>query len=176
MRTIVIDHFLLESLESIGETSLDDVEIDPRIEDICNVAACSNAAASCTHLDALWKTIESSLGRVDITRRVEARVGKNCRCECVVRIDSESSQFSMLRVVPQTQLLVSHSDIERNQAIARVECLRSLEFSQRALPFTAPAIDIRATLLSQSIVRLQLERPVEFRKRYLVLAITKIKP
>jgi hypothetical protein len=37
--TIAIRHFLLKSLESIGETSFHDVEINSRIDDACNVAA-----------------------------------------------------------------------------------------------------------------------------------------
>src|SRR4029450_301470 len=44
-RTIVVDHPLLDSLESIGETSFDEVEINPPTNDRCNVAVC---VAACT--------------------------------------------------------------------------------------------------------------------------------
>src|SRR5262249_23499709 len=99
--TIVIDRSPLESVESIGETSLDDVQINRQGDDNGNVAARSGAARRSDPYG-VWKTIESSLGRVDIPRGVKANIGKESRCERVVRIDGESSQFGTLRIFPQT--------------------------------------------------------------------------
>jgi hypothetical protein len=45
---------------------------------------------------------------------------------------------------------------------------------QRALPFTAAAVDRSAMLSGQSIVGLQLQRAVELCQRHLVLAMTPI--
>ena len=73
MVEIVTDHLLLESLESIGETSFDDVEINSRIDAACNVAAVDDGI---NEVDALWETIKSSPGRGDIARRVEASAEK----------------------------------------------------------------------------------------------------
>src|SRR4029453_9168433 len=87
---------------------------------------------------------ECSPGRGDIARRGEASADKEHRCLRVVRIDGESSQFGSLRVFPQTQYIVGHSNIGRDAGVARVEFLRSLRIGQRALPFTAPAITPRA--------------------------------
>ncbi len=47
--TIVIGHFLLEILESIGETSLDDLKINPDTGDGLYVADYTNAAKGGGH-------------------------------------------------------------------------------------------------------------------------------
>jgi hypothetical protein len=93
----------------------------------------------------------------------------------MVRIDSESSQFSTLRILPLTQSLISPSNIGRDSGIARIKFLRSLKIGQRALPFTAPTVNRRTSESCQSIVGLQLQRAVELRQRILVLAMTPIK-
>src|SRR4029453_697534 len=105
----------IESLKSISETSFDDVEINSRIDDACNVAAVDDRIDK---VDALWKTIESSPGRVNVARRVEASGEKIQRCQRVVRIDGESSQFGTLRILPLTQCLISESDTRRGYAYA----------------------------------------------------------
>src|SRR6266542_3410838 len=88
--------------------------------------------------------IESSPGRVDIARFVEASDEKLQRCWGVVRIDGESSQFRSLRILPLTKCLISLSDSGRVPRIARIEFLRSLKIGQGALPFTAAAVNRRA--------------------------------
>src|SRR5205823_12546366 len=75
-------------------------------------------------------------------------------CLRVVRIDGESSQFGTLRILPQTQRQISISDIHRDYGVPRIELLRSLIIGQRALPFTAAAVNRRAICSGQSIVRL----------------------
>src|SRR4030095_4176929 len=136
---IVIDHSLLESLESIGETSLHDVEINRHTNDTHNTAAPiapTSAAAAATErepLDRLLETIERSTGRVDIARRTEASEEQAHRCDRVLRIDAESSQCSTLRILPETQFHRSRSDIGRDFGIARVELVRPLKISQRTL-------------------------------------------
>src|SRR5262249_7843840 len=122
---IVIDHSLLESLESIGETSLHDVEINRHTTDTHNTAAIIAAAATESEpLDRLWETIESSPGRLDIARRTEASEEQALRCDHVLRIDAESSQCSTVCILPETQCQISRSDIGRDFGIARVELLR----------------------------------------------------
>src|SRR5262249_59693205 len=83
MLTIILSRFLLESLESITETSLEQVEINRHIDDIQNVPASLTISARIeaaeTALDVLWKTIEDSSGGVDIACRIEADPGKNIR-------------------------------------------------------------------------------------------------
>src|SRR5260370_26379291 len=138
MPTIVVARLLLESLESIGETSFNDVEINSRIDDSCNVAAVDGDE---TKVEAFWKTTKSSPGRVHVARRVEASTEKICRCDRVVRIDGESLPFGTLRILPKTQRQISHSDIGRDLGVARVEFLRSLRIGQRARPFTAAAVN-----------------------------------
>src|SRR4029453_7371802 len=99
---IVFDLLLLESLASIGKTSFDQVEIMDTNE---SSHACTDAA-----LNGHWKIIKSSPGRVDVTRRVEASVGKQYHGIFAVRINGESSQFSTLRILPQAQCQISISD------------------------------------------------------------------
>src|SRR5215475_1584319 len=121
MRTLVVDHPLLDSLKSIGETSLDHVEVSRPANDCTNVAgsgsatgAASAAGAAGDAFDYLWKIIECSPGRVDIARRGEASADKEHRCLRVVRIDGESSQFGSLRILPQTQYIAGYSNIGRD--------------------------------------------------------------
>src|SRR5262249_11763029 len=116
-----------------------------------------------TALGVLWKTIEDSSGGVDIARCIEAGLEKNIRCAAVARIHGESSQCSALRFLPQTQCLVSASNFYQHSGVTGGELLRPLKIRQRALPFTAPAVNVRAVLSRQSIVGLQLQRPVELR-------------
>src|SRR6266480_1273749 len=98
MRAIVVDHPLLDSLKSIGETSLGHVEVSRPANDCTNVAGSgSPTRAGSAARDAfahLWKIIECSPRRGDIARRGEASQDKEHRCLRVVRIDGESSQFS----------------------------------------------------------------------------------
>src|SRR4029077_17335365 len=145
MPAIVVHHLLLDSLKSIDETSFGHVEVNRPANDCANVAGSGSttgaAGAPGDAFDHLWKIIECSPGRVDIARRGEASRDKEHRCLRVVRIDGESSQFGSLRVFPQTQYIVGHSNIARDAGVARVEFLRSLRIGQRALPFTAPAIN-----------------------------------
>src|ERR1700740_2057231 len=159
MRAIVVDHLVLDSLKSIGETSLDHVEVNRPANDRTNVAgpgsATGAAGAAGDALDQLWKIVECSPGRVDIARRGETSKDKEHRCLRVVRIDGESSQFGTLRVLPQTQCVAGRSDIGRNAGVARVELLRSLRIGQRALPFATPAINPRAKSPRVGVVRLQ---------------------
>src|SRR6266404_8680671 len=123
MRTIVVDHFLLDSSKSIGETSFDHVEVDRPANDCTNIAGSGSATgAACAAGDAfdqLWKIIECSPGRGDIARRGEASADKEHRCLRVVRIDGESSQFGSLGVLPQTQYIVGHSNIGRDAGVTR---------------------------------------------------------
>src|SRR5213080_4836858 len=145
MCAIVVDHPLLDSLKSIGETSFDHVEVNRPGNDCTNIAGSGSATwtagAAGNAFDEIWKIIECSPGRVDIARRGEASEDKEHRCLRVVRIDGKSSQFGSLRILPQTQYIARHSNIGRDAGIARVEFLRSLRIGQRALPFTAPAIN-----------------------------------
>ena len=155
--------------------SCDYAEIKPNTNDTCNIAARISAAAIQTDLDDLWKTIDSSHGRVDITCRVKASVEKIKRCTRVVRIDGESSQLGTLRIFPQTQCSVGLANLGRGYGVARIQPLRPLQIRKRALPFPPPAVDVRTILSGQSIVRLQLQRAVELRQRVLVLAMTPVK-
>src|SRR5206468_8241376 len=179
MRAIVVDHPLLDSLKSISEMSFGHVEVNRPANDCTNVAgsgsATGAAGAAGDAFDQLWKIIECSPGRVDIARGGEASEDKEHRCLRVVWIDGESSQFGSLRVLPQTQCIAGHSDIGRDSGVARVEFLRSLRIGQRALPFTAPAINPSAIRPRVGVVRLQFQRAVELCQRVLVLAMTPIK-
>src|SRR5262245_58680026 len=176
MRTIVSDHFLLYCLEGIGETSLDDVEINPHTNDRCNVSACGNSAhGDGTDFGNLWKTIKRSAGRVDITRCIEASAYKKHPCQRVLPIDGKRSQFGLLSILPQAQCLVRPSDIGWDSSIARIELLRPLRIGQRALPFATPAVNPRAIRPSVGVVRLQFQGVVEFRQRPLGLAMSSIK-
>ena len=95
MRTIIIGHFLLESLESIGETSFDDVEINSRIDTACNVAAVDDGI---NEVDALLETIKSSPGLSPFACWQESRRQPNqleerrCRYS---KPDSESDQMTL---------------------------------------------------------------------------------
>src|SRR5262245_66390993 len=101
---IVIDHSLLESLESIGETSLHDGEINRHTNDTHNTAApIAVAATESEPLDRVWETIDSSPGRLDIARRTEARAKQTPRCDRVLRIDAETSQGTTLRFIPEAR-------------------------------------------------------------------------
>src|SRR5882672_735511 len=115
MCAIVVDHPLLDSLKSIGETSFDHVEVNRPSNDCTNVAGSGSATgiagAAGDALDHLWKIIECSPGRGDIARHGETSEDKEHRCLRVVRIDGESSQFGALRVLPQTQYIAGYSDI-----------------------------------------------------------------
>src|SRR5262249_10284079 len=95
MFTIVCDYLLLESLEGIGEMSLDHVEINRYTEDSFKVAASAPAALEDAlddkpALDVLRKAIESSPCRVDVARS-ESSVEKDYYSDRVVRIEGESS-------------------------------------------------------------------------------------
>src|SRR5262249_36817384 len=109
MRAIVVDHPLVDSLKSIGETSFHHVEVNRPANDCANVAGSGSAtgAASAARdaLNHVWKIIECSPGRVEIARLGQASQDKEHRCLRVVGIDSESSQLGTLRVLPQTQCI-----------------------------------------------------------------------
>src|SRR5262245_21163954 len=179
MRAIVVDLPLLDSLKSTCETSFGHVEVDRKTNDCTNVAGSGSATrttgAPKHAFDHLWKIIECSPGRGDIARRGEASADKEHRRLCVVRIDGESSQFGLLRILPQTQHIEGHSNIRRDTGVARVEFLRTLRIVARALPLTAPAINPGAKGSRVGAVRLQFQCAVEFRQRIVVLAMTPIK-
>src|SRR5438034_6828074 len=134
MCAIIVDHSLLDSLKSIGETSFGHVEVSRPTNDCTNVAgsgsATGAASAAGDAFNHLWKIIECSPGRGDVARRGEASADKEHRCLRVVRIDGESSQFGSLSILPQTQYIVGHSDIGRDAGVSRVEFLRSLRIGQ----------------------------------------------
>src|SRR4029450_11542435 len=100
MCAIVVDHPLLDSLKSIGETSFDHIEVSRPANDCTNIAgsgsATGAAGAAGDAFDQLWKIIECSPGRVDIARRGEASEDKEHRCLRVVGRDNESAQVSDL--------------------------------------------------------------------------------
>src|SRR5262249_60473229 len=102
MLNVVIDCLLVESLESIGEMSLNHVEVNRRLRDIRNGAAASAIADGVAEAEAdvLWKTLESSLGGLDLARFAEANVEQDSCCDGIVRIDGQSSQFSTVRILP----------------------------------------------------------------------------
>src|SRR5215471_18073365 len=179
MRAIVVDLPLLDSLKSICKTSFDHVEVDRKTDYCTNVAgsgSATRATGAADHaFDHFWKIIECSPGRGDIARRGEASADKEHRCLRVERIDGESSQFGSLRIVPQTQHIAGHSNIGRDTGVARVEFLCSLRIVQRALPFTAPAINPGTKRSRVGAVRLQFQCAVEFCQRILVLAMPPIK-
>src|SRR5215471_13392538 len=179
MRAIVVDHPLLDSLKSIGETSVSHVEVSRPANDCTNVAGSRSttraAGAAGDAFDHVWKIIECSPGRADIAGRGEASEDKEHRCLNVVWIDGESSQFGSLRILPQTQCIVGHSNIGRDAGVTRVEFLRLLRIDQRALPFTAPAINPSAKRPRVVVVRLQFQRAIELCQRVVVLAMTPIK-
>src|SRR5215813_4230782 len=179
MRAIVVDLPLLDSLKSTCKTSFDHVEVDRKTNDCTNVAGSGSATrttgAAKHAFDHLWKIIECSPGRGDIARRREASADKEHRCLRVVRIDGESSQFGSLRILPQTQYIVGRSNIGRDAGVTRVEFLRLLRIGQRALPFTAPAINPGAKRPRVGVVRLQFQRAIELCQRVVVLAMTPIK-
>src|ERR1043166_919633 len=115
MLTIVLSRFLLESFESITETSLDQVEINRDTDGLNNVHAALISArpeAAEITFDVLWKTIEDSPRRLGIARCIEVGLEKSIRCALVVRIHGESSQFSTLCILPQTHWLVSVSNFD----------------------------------------------------------------
>src|SRR5262245_12738532 len=144
MRTLIVDRRLLDTPQSIGKTSFDHIEINRPTNNCANLAgsgsATGPAGASGNVLDQVWKTTQRLSGRVDVTGPVETSAEQKQRCQRVVRIDGESSQFGLLRILPHPQRVVGHSDIGRDPGVARVELLRSLRIGQRALPFTTPAI------------------------------------
>src|SRR5206468_9412596 len=100
MCAIIVDHSLLDSLKSIGETSFHHVEVNRPANDCTNAAgsgsATGAAGAARDALDHVWKIIECSPRRGDIARRGEASQDKEHRCLRVVRIDGESSQLGSL--------------------------------------------------------------------------------
>src|SRR4029434_5949757 len=112
---IVVDHPLLDSLKSIGETSFGHVEVNRPTNDCTNAAgsgsATGAAGAAGDAFNQLWKIIECSPGRGDIARRGEASEDKEHRCLRVVRIDGESSQFGSRRILPQVQNIAGRSYI-----------------------------------------------------------------
>src|SRR6516164_5723805 len=179
MRAIVLDLPLLDSSESIGETSFDHVEVNWPANDCINIAASASATGAdgtAGHaFDHFRKIIECSPRRAHIARCGEAIQDKEYRCLRVVRIDGESPQFGSLRILPQTQGMAAHSDIGRDCAVAWVEFLRMLRIVQRALPLTAAAINPGAKRPRVGVVRLQFQRAVELCQRVLVLAMTPIK-
>src|SRR5215469_9659665 len=89
MRALVVDHPLLDSLKSIGETSFGHVEVSRPANDCTNIAgsgSATGAAGAAGAFDHPWKIIECSPGRGDIARRGEASADKEHRCLRVVRI------------------------------------------------------------------------------------------
>src|SRR2546430_4344834 len=129
MRELVVGHRFVELLDSLGETSFDDVKISPDTNDTYHIAACTVPRSS-ECLNGLRKTIESSPGRVDIACGVEASAKKGYRCGYVVGIDGESAQCATLGILPLTQCQISHSNSGRDLGIAGVEFLRSLKIGQ----------------------------------------------
>src|SRR5215469_793249 len=124
MCAIVVDHPLVDSLKSICETSFGHVEVSRPANDCSNVAgsgsATGPAGAACAARDAfdhLWKIIECLPSQVDIACRGETSEDKEHHCLRVVRIDGESSQLGALRILPQTQYTVGHSDIGRDAGV-----------------------------------------------------------
>src|SRR5258708_33022561 len=99
MCAIVVDHPLLDSLKSIGETSFHHVEVSRPANDCTNIASAGSATgaagAAGDAFDHLWKSIECSPGRRDIARRGEASADKGDSCLRVGRIDAERSQFRL---------------------------------------------------------------------------------
>src|SRR5205809_1559916 len=97
MCAIVVDHPLLDSLKSIGETSFDHVEVNRPGNDCTNIAGSGSATwtagAAGNAFDEIWKIIECSPGRVDIARRGEASEDKEHRCLRVVR-DRKSTRLN----------------------------------------------------------------------------------
>src|SRR5260370_19238476 len=100
MCAIVVDHPLLDSLKSIGETSFGHVEVSRPANDCANVAGSGSAAgaagAAGDAFDHLWKIIECSPGRVDITRRCKSSQDKEHRFPRTVRIYATRSQIAAL--------------------------------------------------------------------------------
>src|SRR5262245_42018724 len=76
MRTIVVDHVLFDSLESIGKTSFDHVKINRPAGDCTNLAGSGSATwaggAARDVFDHVWKTLERSPGQVDIACAIKA--------------------------------------------------------------------------------------------------------
>src|SRR5262249_60063567 len=95
---------LLESFESITETSLDQVEINRDTDGLNNVHAALISArpeAAEITFDLRWKTIEGSPCRVGIARCIEVGLEKSIRCALVVRIHGERLKFSTILYVTQ---------------------------------------------------------------------------
>src|SRR5438067_13844014 len=101
MRAIVVDHPLLDSLKSVGETPFGHVEVSRPANDGTNIAGSGSATGAAgtagEAFDQLWKIIECSPGRGDIARRGEASENKKHGCLRVGRHYGERSQFGTMR-------------------------------------------------------------------------------
>src|SRR5262249_15326919 len=73
----------------------------------------------------------------------------------------------MLCVTPTAELGVASAQLIWLRHIARVEFHRSLKFSKRASPLTAPAVNSGSERPTVRVARLKFDGPVEFSQRRL---------
>ena len=80
----------------------------------------------------------------------------------------------MFSVTPTAKRKVRYTDVGRTQSVARIEFRRSVEFSKRALPFTAAAMNRSADIPTIGATRLEFDGPVEFSQPSIVVTIAPV--
>src|SRR5882724_10510674 len=80
----------------------------------------------------------------------------------------------MFSLTPTTKSKVAIADFMWNPNIARIEFRRALVFSKRASPFTAAAVNRSPELPTDGVTRLEVDGPVEFSQRGIIVAIAPV--
>src|SRR5438128_12658314 len=80
----------------------------------------------------------------------------------------------MFSVTPTAKRKVRYTDVGRTQSVARIEFRRSVEFSKRALPFTAAAMNRSAAIPTIGATRLEFDGPVELPQRGIIVTIAPV--
>src|SRR4029450_12650026 len=77
-------------------------------------------------------------------------------------------------VTPAAKCTVGCPDLGGMPRIARIEFHRSVEFSKRALPFTAAAMNRSADIPTIGATRLEFDSPVDLPQRGIVVTIAPV--
>src|SRR6266568_9669947 len=89
-------------------------------------------------------------------------------------IESQRVGKHMFSITPAEKCNAGFADLGRIPRIARIEFRRSVEFSKRALPFTAAAMNRSADIPTIGATRLEFDGPVEFSQPSIVVTIAPV--
>src|SRR6266446_943896 len=77
-------------------------------------------------------------------------------------------------VTPAPKHEVGYTDLSRNPESRWIELRRPVEFSKRALPFTAAAVNRSPVVMTKGATRLEFEGSVEFSQPSIVVTIAPV--